>query len=92
LRANTIKDAVMTEMQRRLADIVIEPAVRRIHWADFESWDFCVEAGDAAATQAVPKIRELLRQERFRSIVRQPLGKRMAERYLASTDLHFTVE
>ena len=92
LRANTIKDTVMTELHRRLADIVIEPAVRKIHWADFESVDFCIEAGDAAASLAVPKIRELLRQERFRSIVRQPLGKRMAERYLASADLRFSIE
>ena len=92
LRANTIKDSVMTELHRRLADIVIEPAVRKIHWADFESVDFCIAAGDAAATAAVPKIRELLRQERFRSMVRAPFGKRMAERYLASADLRFSME
>jgi len=92
LRANTIKDAAMIEMQRRLADIVIEPAVRKIHWADFEAVDFCIEAGHTAASQAVPKIRDLLRQERFRSMVRPTLGKRMAERYLASADLRFTME
>lgn len=92
LRANTIKDRVMTDLHRRLADIVIEPAVRKIHWADFESVDFCIAAGDAAASEAVPKIRELLRQERFRSIVRAPFGKRMAERYLASADLRFSME
>ncbi len=92
LRANMIKDAAMTELQRRLADIVIEPKVRKIHWADFESVDFCIAAGDAAASEAVPAIRELLRQERFHALVREPLGKRMAERYLASTDLRFTVE
>ena len=71
---------------------MIEPAVRKIHWADFESVDFCIDAGDTAATEAVPGIRELLRQERFRSMLRPPLGKRMAERYLASADLRFTVE
>ncbi len=92
LRANMIKDIAMIEMHRRLADIVVEPAVRKIHWADFEAMDFCIEAGDSAATAAVPKIRELLRQERFRSIVRTPLGKRMAERYLASADLRFSIE
>jgi NTE family protein len=92
LRANTIKDTVMTELHRRLADIVIEPAVRKIHWADFESLDFCIDAGDRAASAVVPKIRELLRQERFRSMVRPPLGKRMAERYLASAHLRFSME
>jgi NTE family protein len=92
LRANMIKDTVMTELQCRLADIVIEPAVRKIHWADFEAVDFCIEAGDAAAAEAVPAIRELLRQERFRSMLRPTLGKRMAERYLASADLRFTMD
>lgn len=92
LRANLIKDMVMTGLQRRLADIVIEPGVRKIHWADFEAIDFCVEAGDSAASEMVPEIRELLRQERFRSLVREPLGKRMAERFLASSDLRFSVE
>jgi len=92
LRANSIKYTAMTELQRRLADIVIEPGVRKIHWADFESVDFCIEEGDRATCQAVPKIRDLLRQERFRSMMRPPLGKRMAERYLASADLRFTME
>jgi len=92
LRANMIKDIAMIEMHRRLADIVIEPGVRKIHWADFESVDFCIEAGDKAATEAVPKIRDLLRQERFRSMVRPSFGKRMAERYLASADLRFTMD
>ena len=92
MRANMIKDTVMTELQCRLADIVIEPMVKKIHWADFESVDFCIAAGDTAATDATPKIRELLRQERFRSILRPTLGKRMAERYLTSPDLRFTMD
>ena len=91
LRANTIRDAVMTALHRRLADFVIEPAVRKIHWADFDSADYCIAAGDKAATDAAPAIRELLRQEQFRSIVRPPAGKRMAERYLAD-DPQFAVE
>jgi NTE family protein len=92
MRANTIKDAVMTALHRRLADILIEPAVRRIHWADFAAADFCITAGDKAATEVASAIRELLRQERFRSIMRRPLGKRMAQRYLAAADLHFSME
>lgn len=92
IRANLIKDAVLTSMHRRLADVVIEPAVRKIHWADFESADYCVEAGDAAAGRAAPRIRELLRQERLRSFVRAPIGKRTAERMLAASDLCFVME
>lgn len=92
MRANTIKDAVMTGLHRRLADILIEPAVRKIHWADFDAASYCVESGDKSATEAVPAIKEFLRQERIRSIMRPPLGKRMAQRYLAAADLHLSVE
>lgn len=92
MRANTIKDSVMTSLHRRLADVLIEPAVRRIHWADFGAAEFCIAAGDKAATEAASGIRELLRQERFRSFMRPPMGKRVAQRYLAAADLHFSVE
>jgi len=92
MRANTIKDAVMTGLHRRLADVLIEPAVRKIHWADFDSAAYCIGAGDRAATAAAGAIRDLLRQERFRSIMRPPLGKRLAQRYLAASDLHFSIE
>jgi NTE family protein len=92
MRANTIKDAVMTGLHRRLADVLIEPAVRKIHWADFDAASYCIAAGDRAATSAAGAIRDLLRQERFRSFMRPPLGKRMAQRYLAASDLHFSLE
>lgn len=92
IRANLIKDVVLTSIMRRMADVVVVPAVRHIHWADFESAEYCIEAGERAAEEAAPKIRDLLRQERFRSIVRMPSGKRMAERYLASADLRFVLE
>jgi NTE family protein len=92
IRSNLIKDAVLTAFHRRFADIVVEPAVRKIHWADFERADYCIEAGDTAASLLAPKIRELLRQERFRSIVRMPMGKKMAERYLAAANLRMVTE
>ena len=92
LRANTIKDSVLVRHQRRLADVLIEPEVKHVHWADFEAVDACVRAGDVAATEAAPRIRELLRHERWRSVVRAPMGKRMAELYLDSPDVRIAIE
>lgn len=91
LRANAIKDAVLVGMQRRLADVVIQPAVRQIHWADFESIDYCVRVGEEAALEAAPRIRELLQHERWRSLLRPSMNKRLAEIYLDSDDLRLTV-
>lgn len=92
LRANSIKDAVLVGFIRRLADVVIQPAVRRVHWADFEQVDYCISAGDHATADAVPRIRELLQHERWRSMIRPPMGKRVAEFYLDSHDMRFSVE
>ncbi len=92
VRANAIKDSVLTGFTRGLADVIIEPEVKDIHWADFDSHDICIEAGDAAATQALPAIRELLRQARWRSMIRPRLGKRLAERYLDSDSMHLTLD
>lgn len=92
LRANAIKDAVLVGMQRRLADVVIAPAVRHVHWADFDSVDYSIEAGDAAAVAAVPRIREILHHERWRSLIRPSLNKRLVDLYLASPDIRFAVD
>ena len=87
IRANAIKDSFLVAFHRSLADVIIEPAVKKVHWADFGAVDHCIESGDEAAVRALPQIRESLRSEKWRSVVRPLLGKRLAEVYLASEDL-----
>jgi NTE family protein len=85
IRANSIKDAVLTGHARRMADLVIEPAVKQIHWADFGDCDRCIEAGDSAVTEALPRIRRLLRRERWLSVLRRGRGRRLADECLQGT-------
>ena len=92
LRANAIKDAVLVGLQRRLADILIEPAVKGVHWADFESADQCIAEGERAAAAAAPAILGYLRRQRWRALLRPSLGKRLAGLQLASGDLRFAAE
>lgn len=87
MRANLIRDSILVGLLTRLADVVIEPEVKNIHWADFGAVDRCVESGDQAATRAVPAIHELLRRERVATLVRQRQGKRLAETYLRNGSL-----
>jgi NTE family protein len=84
LRANMIRDAALVRMTLQLADVVIEPDVKTVHWADFGAVDHCIRAGDEAASLAAPRIHELLRHERWASMVRPRFGKRFVERYLQS--------
>ena len=81
VRANSIKDAALVAQSRRMADLVIEPAVRDVHWADFANYERCIDAGDAAASAALPQIKNLLRRERWFSVLRPGRGKKMARLY-----------
>jgi NTE family protein len=91
-RANAIKDSVLVGFTRQLADAVVEPDVRGLHWAEFESFDRSIEEGDAAVTRALPAIRRAIRKTRLRSWLLPSLGKRMAHRLLASENMHVRVE
>jgi len=92
LRANAIKDAALVGFTRTLADVVIEPEVKDIHWADFGQYERCIDAGDAATSALVPAIREAMRRARLRAMVRPSVGKRLAERHLESENMNFAVE
>jgi NTE family protein len=48
------------EAWERHADLVLRPAVQGLAWNDFERIDDAVEAGAAAARNAVPQIKKLL--------------------------------
>jgi NTE family protein len=92
LRANAIKDTVLSGFTGNLADVVIKPEVKKLHWADFDSHDRCIQAGDDAATQAVPAVRKILRRARWRTMLRPGIGKRVAELYLSSENMHCSME
>jgi NTE family protein len=92
VRANSIKDSKLVHYLRRLADVLVEPDIKHVHWADFGAFDRCIEAGYEAASARVPDIREILRRERWWSRLRPPRGRRMAQVHLDAPDLAICVE
>jgi NTE family protein len=92
VRANTIKDSVLVSFLRRMADVVIAPETRSIHWADFGAYERCIRAGEEAAIEALPRIRQLLRHERVMSVLRLGEGRKLAEAHLQSSDLALYLE
>jgi predicted acylesterase/phospholipase RssA len=92
VRANSIKDAALVAQSRRMADLVIEPAVRDVHWADFADYERCIDAGDAAASAALPQIKHMLRRERWLSVLRPGRGKKIARLYERAVNGEIHVE
>ena len=90
-RANTIRDKALVRMIVRLADLVLEPDVRNVHWADFGAVDECVEAGEAAVAEALPLLQGLIRKERWASLVRRGRARKMADHYLKLHRKHLCV-
>ena len=91
-RANAVKDATLVRVLGRFADVVVEPDVKGLHWADFSAMEFCIAAGDEAATKMVPRIREMIKRECWRSLIRPRPGKRFAEHFMRSGKLNLCVE
>jgi NTE family protein len=92
IRANSIKDAALVENSRRTADIVIEPAVKHVHWADFTDFERCIEAGEEAADRMIPAIKKLLRRERWLSPLRRGRGRKLADMQLKAALRRFHQE
>ena len=87
-----IKDSKLVAYLRRLADVVIDPDTKSVHWADFSAFERCITAGAEATTEALPKIRSVLRHERVFSVLRAGEGRRLAEAHLKSEDLALRLE
>lgn len=70
IRATAILTDTLKDLQMRFADVVIRPQLADVHWADFSAIDAIIPRGEAAARQALPDIRALLKRGRWRALVR----------------------
>lgn len=82
VRAAGIRSEALRGMQCRLADVLIEPDVRRVHWADFSAFLECVQRGEEAARARLDEIRHALRIARWPSFVGFSRARRLARAYL----------
>lgn len=82
VRANAIKGEALRRMQSVFADVLIEPEVAHIHWADFSALDEAITAGERAAEAALPELHRLLLRRGLPSRIRFFRGKRLARLFL----------
>jgi NTE family protein len=85
VRANAIKAEALKEMQCRFADVLIEPNVDHIHWADFSAVVECVALGAEAARERAGEIRRQIKMARWSSLLGFSRSRRLARAYIDPT-------
>jgi NTE family protein len=86
VRANAVKAEALKEMQCRFADVLIEPDVDHIHWADFSAMVECVALGEEAARRSVREIKRQIKLARWSSLLGLSRSRRLARAYLEPGD------
>ncbi len=61
LRADEIAKFRYNKLQAEKADVLIEPKVESIHWADFTKFNLGIRVGYEATKEKLPEIRRLLK-------------------------------
>ncbi len=85
VRANAIKAEALKEMQCRFADVLIEPDVDHVHWADFSAVVECVRLGEEATRQKIGEIRRQIKMGRWSALLGFSRSRRLARAYIDPT-------
>ena len=75
LRADEIAKFKFNRLQAKRANVLIEPRVESIHWADFTKFNLGIKLGYNATKDKLPEIRRLLKPSIF-SIYRNPFSRK----------------
>ncbi len=82
VRANALKAEALKTMQCRFADVLIEPDVDHVHWADFSAVDQCIRLGEEAARSKIAEMKRQIRVARFSSFLGYSRARRLARAYM----------
>jgi len=70
-QADDIRAHELNRLKLIAADIVIEPEVEDVNWAQFSRAEECIRKGEKAARAAMPEIRFLMSQMQKRSLMKR---------------------
>ncbi len=86
VRANAIKAEALKEMHCRFADVLVEPEVDHIHWADFSAVVECVRLGEEATRLRIGEIRRQIKMARWSSMLGLSRSRRLPRAYIEADD------
>jgi NTE family protein len=78
VRASAIRAEALSGMQGRLADVLIQPDVGQVHWADFSAVHECIRLGEEATLSRLDDIRHAMRIARWPSFVGFSRARRLS--------------
>ncbi len=82
VRANAIRSDALKDMQCRFADVIVEPDIDHVHWADFSAIVECVRLGVEATRARMVDIRRHLKRARLSSLLGYSRARRLARAYI----------
>ncbi len=86
VRANALKAEALKIMQCRFADVLIEPDVDHVHWADFSAIVECIALGEKAARRKIGEMKRQIKVARFSSLLGYSRSRRLARAYMDEED------
>jgi len=81
-RAVSAAQKHQTELWERHADLVLRPDVQSLAWDDFARADEAIEAGEAAARRALPRIEKLIASAATDAVAQAALSEEIDKSYL----------
>jgi len=79
LRSDWVAQAKLNQLNLSFADVVVTPAVRSIHWANFGKVDDCIQRGYQATIRRIDQIKDKLAKRRsFWRNLRKTLAQSIA--------------
>jgi NTE family protein len=80
-RASACTEWALRRLQLGLADVVVRPEVREVHWADFDRGEELIALGRQAAARVIPELSEALRRQRRWGWLRPSPGAKRARQF-----------
>ena len=82
VRANALRADALKTMQCRFADVLIEPDVDHVHWADFSAIVECLTLGEEAARAKLGQMKRQIKMARLSSLLGYSRSRRLARAYM----------
>lgn len=70
-RANYLTGVKLNEFNLEQTDILINPSVGNVHWANFKKMDYCVKHGERAVWAKLEAIKNLIKERRIKSFIKR---------------------